>query len=185
LECKSAKSVVTEPDAAEAAKFREAYGARLSALVGPAFSDETELLNELQTHRVTALALAELQTLLHVRANALEVRRVMQPGYASDVIADLLWERSHGEAKRVAVIAALIAREGWNAQRIAAEEGGPQNAPRLTVDAAMELVDAALHAAGSTQACTRNDVEAAFTWLAGPAVGRAVRDGDGLVILQR
>lgn len=55
IECKTAKSVVTQPDAVEAAKFREPYGAQYSVMVGPAFSDETELLSELQTHRVTRL----------------------------------------------------------------------------------------------------------------------------------
>jgi bifunctional non-homologous end joining protein LigD len=151
LECKTAKSVVTQPDAVEASKFREPYGAQFSALVGPAFSDETELLTELQTHRVTALAVPELQTLLHLRATPLEIEQLLMPGYASDEIADLLWDRRHGKAKRIATVAALIVQQGWNAQKIAAEQGGPQNAPRVTVDAAMLLVDEALRTAGSTQ----------------------------------
>ncbi len=184
LECKTAKSVVTQPDALEASKFREPYHAQYSALFGPAFSDETELLQELQTHRVTAIAVPELQTLLRLNATPLEIERILQPGYAGDTIADLLWERRHGDAKRVATVAALIAKEGWNAQRIAAEQGGPQNAPRLTVDAAMLLVDAALRNAGSSQACTKEEVEDAFAWLASPNVGEAVRDGDALVILK-
>ncbi len=185
LECKTAKSVVTQPDALEASKFREPYHAQYSALIGPAFSDETELLQELQTHRVTAIAVPELQTLLHLNATPLEIRRLLQPGYASDTIADLLWERHHGNAKRVETVAALVAKEGWNAQRIAAEQGGPENAPRLTTDAAMLLVDAALRNAGSTQACTKEEVEDAFAWLASPCVGAAVGDGDALVIVRR
>ena len=61
------------------------------ALVGPDFSDEIELLQELQTHRVTALTVPDLQTLLHVAANPLEIKRVLVPGYAGDVMSDLLW----------------------------------------------------------------------------------------------
>ncbi|MBV9718345.1 MAG: hypothetical protein JOZ77_03440 [Candidatus Eremiobacteraeota bacterium] len=166
LECKTAKSVVTQPDALEASKFREPYAAQYSALIGPAFSDETELLQELQTHQVTAIAVPELQTLLHLGATPLEIQHILQAGYASDTIADLLWDRRHGSAKRVATVAALVAKEGWKAQRTAAEQGGPQNAPLLTTDAAMLLVDAALRNAGSTQACTKEEVEAAFEWLA-------------------
>ncbi|MBV9028298.1 MAG: hypothetical protein JO311_06735 [Candidatus Eremiobacteraeota bacterium] len=183
LECKTAKSVVTQPDAVEASKFREPYNAQYSALVGPEFSDETELLTELQTHRVTALAVPELQTLLHLRATALEIKALLVPGYASDSIADLLWERSHGKAKRVATVAALIAQQGWNAQTTAAEQGGPQNAPRVTTDTAMLLVDQALRTAGSTQACTKEEVEEAFAWLTSPIVGTAVLDTAALVVV--
>jgi len=45
------------------------------------------------------------------------------------------------------------------------EQSDRGEAPHLTIDAAMLLVDAALKAAGSTQACTREEVEAAFTYL--------------------
>jgi hypothetical protein len=48
----------------------------------------------------------------------------------------------------------------------------------------MLLVDAALREAGSLQACTREEVEAAFAWLASPNVGRALRDGDELITLR-
>jgi hypothetical protein len=48
----------------------------------------------------------------------------------------------------------------------------------------MLLVDAALRAAGSVQACTRAEVEAAFSWLTSECVGVAVRDGDEVVVLR-
>lgn len=182
LECKTAKKIVPRPDVAEAAKFRDEFAADRCALVGPMFSDEVELLAELQTHGVTALTVPDLQTLLHVGADALDVERVLAPGYASDVIADVLWERRHGAAKRVATIAHLIQSEGWNAQLTAAHQGGRANAPALTVDAAMVLVDAALQRFGSARACTREDVEAAFAWLCSPNVGIAERDGDALIV---
>jgi DNA primase len=184
LECKTAKTIVSQPDAAEVAKFREAFGADRCVLVGPDFSGELELLSELQTHRVCALSVGVLQTLLHIGADALEVRRVLEPGFASDLIGDVLWERRHGAAKRVATVARLVVREGWRAQVTAAEQGGPGNAPRLTVDAAMVLVDAALRAVGSAQACTRAEVEAAFAWLTSDCAGLGVRDGDEVVVLR-
>jgi hypothetical protein len=184
LECKTAKTIVTQPDAAEASKFREAFAAQRCVLAGPDFSGELELLGELQTHRVCALSVAALQTLLHLGADALEVQRVLEPGFASDLFLDVLWERRHGAAKRVATVAQLVAREGWQAQRTAAEQGGPANAPRLTLDAAMLLVDAALRSAGSAQACTRAEVEAAFAWLTSANVGAAQSDGDQIVVLR-
>ena len=183
IECKTAKSIVTQPDALEASKFREPYEAQYSVLVGPAFSDETELLTELETHRVTALAVPELQTLLHLRATPLEIEQLLIPGYASDRVADLLWDRRHGKTKRVATVAALIVQQGWSAQKIAAAQGGAQNAPRITVDAAMLLVDQALRNAGSAQACTKDEVEQAFAWLASPIVGIAVLEDAALVVV--
>jgi len=182
LECKTAKKIVPRPDVAEAAKFRDDFSADRCALVGPMFSDETELLAELQTHRVTAITVPDLQTLLRIGADALDVERILVPGYASDVIADVLWERRHGAAKRVATVAYLVQREGWNAQLTAASQGGPKNAPALTLDAAMVLVDAALKRLGSAHACTREDVEAAFAWLCSPNVGIAVLDDDAITI---
>ncbi len=165
LECKTAKKIVPRPDVAEAAKFRDDFHADRCALVGPMFSDETELLQELQTHDVTAITVPDLQTLLLLGADALEVERALAPGYASDVIGDVLWQRFHGGGKRVATVAYLIAREGWKAQIVAAQQGGAANAPSLTVDAAMFIVDAALRDAWSTQACTQQEVIGAFAWL--------------------
>lgn len=184
IECKTAKSIVSQPDAAEVDKFRDAFHADRCVLVGPDFSNELEVLGELQTHYVTALAVADLQTLLHISATALEVKALLEPGYAGDLIGDLLWTRRHGEAKRVKTVAAIIEREGWKAQITAAEQGGPTTAPRLTIDAAMLLVDASLRAAGSTQACTRDEVRAAFAYLTSPAIGAAMLHDDAIVILR-
>jgi hypothetical protein len=117
-----------------------------------------------------------------------------------EAIGDLVWERRHGRVKRIATVAALVQREGWLAQCAASDQelhggstktdtapatgnGQPSpngngrlnrgDAPRLTVDAAMLLVDQALRAAGSTQACTREEVEAALTHLTDPLIGSA------------
>lgn len=174
LECKTAKGVVTEPDCAEASKYREPYNADLCALVGPDFSDEQELTDELHTHQVTAITVADLRALICMRATPLEIRNILKPGFATDYLSDLLWERAHGPRKRIAVVAHLIRQEGWKAQVTAAQQGGPATAPLLTVDAAMLLVDAALRDAGSTRASTRDEVEAAFSHLTDPLIGDAV-----------
>ncbi|TAM60827.1 hypothetical protein EPN52_04230 [bacterium] len=174
LECKTGKQIVTNPDAAEAAKYRDAYGAGYCALIGPAYSEEMELLHELQTHAVTAFTVEDLSTLLSIGASACEVRRILTPGFATDVIGDLLWERTHGARKRLADVAAFVRDAGWQAQVTAAQEGGPTNAPLFTVDAAMMLVDAALRQAGSTQACTREEVQQAFEHLTNPLTDAAV-----------
>jgi len=175
---------VTQPDAAEAAREAAAANGDRAVLVGPAFSDELELLSELQRHRVTALSVPDLKTLLHLNATALEVQAVLQPGYACDVLGDAVWERSHGRAKRIATLAALIQRAGWEAQRTAAEQDAGARAPHLTVDAAMLLADEALRAAGSATACTREDVDAAFAHLCDPLVGTAVRTDESVGITQ-
>ncbi len=47
----------------------------------------------------------------------------------------------------------------------------------------MLLVDEALKQAGSSEGCARDEVEEAFSWLASPNVGAAVRNDDALVIL--
>jgi hypothetical protein len=59
--------------------------------------------------------------------------------------------------------AAFSSVSGWKAQKIAAEQSGP--------------------AYCSTQACTSQDVEAAFEWLASPVTSAATRDAEALVIL--
>ncbi len=184
IECKSAKHFVVQPRPSEVSKFREAYNADYCIMVGPHFLDDLEFLQELQAHNVTAMALPELQTLLHIAATPLEVRALLKAGYASDLIADLLWERNHGAAKRVATIAFLLQREGWRVQKIAVQQGGRDHAVRLTLDAARLMLDEALANAGSSQACATQEVQEAFAYLTSANVGLAKMEGDALVILR-
>ena len=187
--------VIFRPDVPEAAKFVEKFGADYAVLIGPDFENEIETLNEAKQHKVVIFTVNDLATLLHLGADALEIRAILdEPGFAMEKIGDLVWERRHGRVKRVATVAALIQRAGWAAQVTAAEQRAPSvspseveeplpapkngharspEAPRLTVDAAMLLVDQALRDAGSTQACTREEVEAAFAHLTDPLVGAA------------
>ena len=46
--------------------------------------------------------------------------------------------------------------------------------PRLTADVALSLIDDRLTAAGSTHGVTREEIDAAFTWLTSPYVGKAI-----------
>lgn len=173
IECKTAKGCVSQPDAAEAAKYRDQYGAQYCTLIGPAFPNEVELTSELHTHGVSAWTVADLQTCLSITANPQEVRAMCEPGYASDALEDLVWNRAHGESKRVRIAADLIRTAGWNLQGIAARQGGPTNATRLTLDAAMALVDEALAQQGSRQGVTRDEVRLAFEYLTNPIVSQA------------
>lgn len=174
IECKTAKGIVTQPDCVEASKYCAPYHADFATLVGPEFGEEEELADELRTHGVTAVTVADLRTLIALGATPLDVRAVLKPGFAADFLGDLLWERTHGLRKRIATIAHLVREAGWNAQVTAAQQGGRTNAPLLTIDAAMLLVDASLHALGSMQACTREDVQTAFVHLTDPLVAQAV-----------
>jgi DNA primase len=173
IECKTSKHPVNQAQAPEeAAKFRDELHAQYSVLAGPEFSSELELLDELQNHRVTAMAVADLQTLLEIDATALEIEVLLTPGYCSDRIGDLLWQRRHGAAKRISTIAHLVARIGWKLQSIAAKTSNVGE--RLTLDAAQDMVDVALGEHDIAQNCTRADVVRAFELLTGATDGRAV-----------
>ena len=185
FECKTGKGNVTQPDAFEAAKYKDAFHAQYCTLIGPAFPDETELTQELKTHGVSAWTLDDLTTALLAGANAYELRPCFEPGYAADGLMDLLWNRDHGLGKRVRVVAALIQQAGWDLQTTAARTGTPADAPLLTVDTAMALVDQALARLGSTQGCTREEVQLTFEYFANPANGIAHTVDSAMVIATR
>jgi DNA primase len=185
LECKTGGDVVPHPDVAEAAKWIEKYLGQFNALVGPGYPEETELHDELLLHRVSAWTIDDLCTALEKRVDALELRACFAPGYAGDAMVDVLWERNHGERKRVLYAAETIAREGWAAQTAAAAQADPTNAAHLTIDAAMLLVQTQLTRAGAERACTRAEAQQAFEYLTNPIVGKAVlldASHDGIVI---
>jgi DNA primase len=188
IECKTGKHPINQAQAPEeAAKFRDGYAAQFSVLAGPEFSSELELLDELQNHRVTAVSVSDLQTLLELDATAFEIRALLVPGYCSDHVADLLWERNHGAAKRVWTVAHFVASEGWAKQKMNAKMGGSANASSFTVDDAMDAADRALEAAGSDESATRADVRRAFDLLTSATDGRAVwgdNDCSSIVIVR-
>jgi DNA primase len=187
IECKSSIHPVNQAQApAEAAKFREGYRAQFSVLVGPEFSSELELLSELKNHQVTAISVADLQTLLQIDATAREIRTLLIPGYASDEIEGVLWERRHGAGKRVSTIANLIVQQGWKIQQAFAHIRNAE-VPQFTLDTVFTFVDQAIISAGSSQGCIRADVVRAIELITSPTDGRAVwtdNDCSAIVIVR-
>lgn len=174
LECKTGAGDVTNPDAVEASKYRAPYDAQYCALIGPGFAEDAELGSELATHGVSAWTVDDLQRLLRVESNPYEMLTLLKPGFVADVIDTLLWNRVHGETKRLQLVCRYLCEGGWAAQAAAAKQGPPQNAPLLTIDAAMLLVDQRLADEGSDASCTREEVQLAFEYLTSPLVGTAV-----------
>ena len=188
LECKTGAGDVTNPDAVEASKYREPYNAQYCALIGPGFAEDAELGSELQTHGVSAWTVDDLRQLLRIQSNPYEMLALLKPGFVADVIDTLLWNRVHGETKRLNLVCRYLQEGGWAAQAAAAKQGPPQNAPLLTVDAAMLLVDQRLADGGSDASCTREEVQLAFEYLTNPLVGAAVWSEtarDAIVIIRQ
>jgi len=182
IECKSGDAATNDPGVFEASKFRGDYGAQYCALIGRAFSGEIELVKELRNHAVSAWTVDDLQKLLQMGANSFEIRPLFAPGFAADALDDLLWERMHGRAKRVRLIADAIVRAGRATQ--VAYRGNPAEAPRITEDVAMVLVNQDLAAQGSSATCSRADVHAAIEYLSNPLARLVERDpADGSVVV--
>jgi hypothetical protein len=175
LECKTAtrRAGVYQPNVAEPARYRAAYAADASAIIGPAYASADALLSELRIHDVSAWTVDDLAAVVHAGLNPHEMRPLFAAGFAEDAIDELLWNRAHGIRKRIAVIAETLQRVGAREQQLALA-AKPADAARLTVDAAMLCVDEALAAGGSDARCERTDVEAAFAWMTHPLVGSAV-----------
>ncbi|MBV8298957.1 MAG: hypothetical protein JO083_05385 [Candidatus Eremiobacteraeota bacterium] len=175
LECKTAVpgKGVGLPNAAEPARYREPYGAERCALVGPEFTSQPVLLSELNVHCVSAWTIDDLATIVNAALNPYELRRAFEPGFAEDTLADLIWERSHGVRKRIAVISELLQKIAGHEQHIALA-AKPELAAHLTVDSAMICVNEWLARHAGEARCERADVEAAFDWMTQPLVGAAV-----------
>lgn len=175
IECKTsnAVSLVRSSAPAEASKFKDPFHGDYCTLVAPAFAFEPAFVDELRTHGVCAWRTADLMQVLQAGARAYDIRSVFSQPVAADAIEDLLWERTRGRAKHLRFIASIVVDEARKQQAVCAQIGATANAPHFTVDVAIALVDSHLTAAGSSHACTREDVEAVFAWLTSPLVGRA------------
>ncbi|HEY9085768.1 MAG TPA: hypothetical protein VIN40_07530 [Candidatus Tyrphobacter sp.] len=68
-------------------------------LIGPSYREATELASELHTHGVSAWTVDDLCALLEAGSDPYEMRPLFAPGFASDVLPALMWERNHGHAK--------------------------------------------------------------------------------------
>jgi len=173
LETKRAKiQWVLDPDAAEAARYREPYGAKYSALVGPAFRQGVNLGDELIMHRVSCWTTQDLVQCLEHAYDPVEIEALFAPGFVRQRVDDVLWERGHGAAKRTAVVCDLLRENAGRVQMSAVAH--PGDAPRLDANAALLLVDGALTAFGAHVPCTAADIDAAFRHLTDPLVGEAV-----------
>ena len=84
----------------------------------------------------------------------------------------------HGRAKRLRVVASLLVELGLQQQHMALTLADSSSVPRLTADVALSSIDDRLSAAGSTHGVTREEIDAAFTWLTSPYVDRALWSDD-------
>ena len=173
VECKTATGrVVSLPDVGEAAQYRETFHADFCTLIGSKFSGDVLLAKELVNHHVTAWTVDDLTALVNAGSDPYEMKALfVEPGAVAERIGDLLWEREHGLAKRIAVIAEILVDGVLEIQRSAAGPTVPQ--PQITVDAATLLVDQRLRDLGSHRFCARDEVEAAFRHLTDPLVHQA------------
>lgn len=187
IECKTSKRDMQRPDIYEAAKYREQYHAQYAAIVGPAFGDTRAIIEECRNHGVCAWSVGDLEMLLRDGGDPWEMRVLFAPGVVADHLTDLLWQRAHGEAKRVRVVCDAIRAAGWEAQKTAVTFDEPDQAPLITEDAALLLVDEHLKEAGAHLPATRAEVRDAFAYLTNPYVGEAawVDDARTAIVVRR
>lgn len=176
IECKLSADIGDSHSAAaaEATKFKDSYKGKYCILVAPSYEGEVTFASELQVHNVSAWTVDDLTRAMQAGCNALQMQGLLKAGFAEDALDDFLWDRLHGRTKRLRVIASIIIQEGLRQQRLDHALGDGSQAPHFNIDVAMSVVDAFLGANGSTAACAREDVQAAFEWLTSPYVGRAV-----------
>jgi hypothetical protein len=175
LECKLSRddNISHSNAVAEAAKYRDAYRAEMSALIAPAFDAEVTFVSELRAHGVAAWSVDDLVRAATLRLDCWQMREFFAPGFAADPLDDIGWAMLHGSPKRLRVVASWLTQIGLEQQRMAHAmgDGAP---PHLTPDVALSALDDRLAAHGSTRGVTREEIDAAFTWLTSPYVGRAV-----------
>ncbi|HTD36207.1 MAG TPA: hypothetical protein VK669_01740 [Candidatus Limnocylindrales bacterium] len=184
VECKSAPHVkfVSQPRPEEAAKFRTPNNAEFAVLVGPDFHAGESFSQEIQTHAISVWTVEDLITALRIDVDTYECRALFAPGFVYDRLADLEWSRAHGDEKRAAVIRSILRREGYAAQCELVGHVAPSDAPVLSLDAAMLLVETCLRREGAEAGATREEIRAAMDDLtrSGEAIG--IPDRDGIVI---
>jgi hypothetical protein len=186
VECKSAPNVkfVSQPRPEEAAKFRASSGADFGVLVGPDFHAGESFSQEIQTHAISVWTVEDLVTALRIDVDTHECRALFAPGFVYDRLADLEWSRTHGAEKRATVVRSILRREGYAAQSALVGHVQPADAPVLTVDAAMLLVETALRREGVTDCASREEIREAMDDLTGANQAVRVPDRDGIVILR-
>ena len=111
------------------------------------------------------------------------MRPLFAPGLAANALTDLEWSRAHGPRKRHTVICDALRETGWAAQILAADYRASAEAPLLTEDAAIMLVDQTLAAHGPHTACRRDDIRDAFCYLTSPRVQEATWTNDDRIAI--
>jgi hypothetical protein len=184
VECKTAHAdtTVNTPQLEEPARFREAYHAQYAILVGPAFAVDGVFESEMNEHAVSVWSVNDVVNALHLGVDPIECRDLFAAGVVEDRLADLAWSREHGTQKRLAVIAKLLHETAWNAQKALVGRVEARDAPALTVDAALMLVDTALQQAKATGGATRAEVETAMADLVRSGAAIKLGDRDGIII---
>ncbi len=176
IECKLSADIGDShsASAAEATKFKDSYHGQYCILVAPSYEGEVTFASELQVHNVSAWTVDDMTRALRAGCNALQLQGLLSAGFAEDTLDDFLWDRVHGRAKRLRVIASVLIQEGLRQQRLDHALADGSQAPHFNVDVAMSVVNTFLAADGATAGCDREDVQAAFQWLTSPYVERAV-----------
>jgi len=184
LECKTAHAdtTVNTPRLEEPARFRDAYHAQYALIVGPAFAVDTVFEGEMKNHGVSVWSVNDVVHALHLGVDPLECRELFAPGVVEDRLADLAWAREHGAEKRLAVIASLLHTTAWNAQKALVGRVEAADAPALTVDSALLLVDTALQEAHATGGASRAEVETAIADLVRSGAATKLPDRAGIVL---
>jgi hypothetical protein len=126
-------------------------------MLAPSYAGDKESLDEAVNHGVSLWTVDDLVTILGLGANAYELRPLFAPGLAAGHVADLTWSRDHGPRKRLTVICDALREFAWSAQSAAADFHAPADAPLLTEDAAILLVDEWLRTQNSHVPCSRRD----------------------------
>ncbi len=183
LECKSTPHVkfVSQPRPEEAAKFRASSNADFAVLVGE-FTSRTDFMQEIQLHAISVWTVEDIITALRNDVDAYECRALFAPGFVTERLTDLVWSRSHGEEKRELVVRQILRREGYAAQCTLIGEVTAADAPVLSLDAAMLLVESALRRAGAKSGATREEVRAAMDDLVRAREAVRIPDRDGIII---
>jgi DNA primase len=186
LECKSTPHVkfVSQPRPEEAAKFRKAANADFAVLVGPVLHPGPSFALEIETHAISVWTVDDIITALRLDVDTYECRDLFAPGFVYDRLTDLEWNRHHGPEKRAAVVRHILRREGYAAQCTMVGEVPASDAPVLSLDAAMLLVETALRREGATAGATRDEVHAAMEDLTRSGEAIQIPNRDGIVILR-
>lgn len=185
VECKTgeARGIVSNPRPDEPARFRDEDGAKYALVIGPSFANLAALDDELQQHGVALWTVADCITCLRKQFDPAALEPLMAPGRIADRLAELVWSDEHGDRKRVAVVADIIHRQLWAAQRAVAASVSLPETPVFSEDSVLLMVDEVLAADGVVGGATRAILRQAIQRLEADGVLVASEDSGLLVVV--